>query len=188
MNDQKNEKNLNQLHQDDKKKKPEVKPPVTEQDKLEKIRNIMENSDTPMVTTVHEGKLVSRPLKLQEAEFDGTLWFFTLKDTAKYGEIKADPRVNAAFSGDGYLSLSGKGEFVEDPALKKRLWNNWVGKFFDLEYDDPKLVLLKVTALSAEYWESEGRIKNIVNMVKSLGGDEKAEEELNSSIEFNTRK
>lgn len=49
--------------------------PVTTQDKLEKIRKLIENNDTPMVTTVHGDKLISRPMKLQEAEFDGTLWF-----------------------------------------------------------------------------------------------------------------
>lgn len=164
--------------------KHEPKPPVTDQDKLEKIRGIIEDNETPMVTTVTNGKAMSRPMKVQEAEYNGTLWFFTTKDTAKYDEIKAESRVNVAFGDGDYLSISGQGEFVEDPGMKKRLWNKWAGDFFDIEYDDPNLVLLKVKAQSAEYWEGTGKIKSIINFVKSLGGDEKAEEEVNSSIEL----
>ncbi|HSK69025.1 MAG TPA: pyridoxamine 5'-phosphate oxidase family protein [Candidatus Limnocylindria bacterium] len=162
----------------------ETPAPLTRQDKLEKIRGIIESNDTAMITTVHEGKLMSRPMKLQEAEYDGTLWFVTKKDTAKYDEIRANPHVNVAFLGKGSVSLSGTAELVEDLALKKRLWNNWLGKFFDLEYDDPQLSLIKVIPESAEYWESVGKVKNVVNIVKAMRGDERAEERLNDSLEF----
>ena len=97
--------------------------PVTTQDKLEKIRKLIEDNDTPMVTIVHGDKLISRPMKLQEADFDGTLWFFTTRDTAKYAEPQEDARVNVAFAGKGHLSRSGNAEVVTDLPLKKRLWN-----------------------------------------------------------------
>ncbi len=159
-----------------------VEVPVTQQDKLEKIRGIMDDNDTPMVTTVHGEKLISRPMKLQEAEFDGTLWFVTTKDTAKYAEIKKDSRVNVAFCGKGHLSLSGTAELVEDLSLKKRLWNKWLGKFFELEYDDPQLTLIKVNPESAEYWENVGKVKSMLTSIKSIGGDKPSDEEVNASV------
>ena len=164
---------------------PKVQVPVTTQDKLEKIRKLIEDNDTPMVTTVHGDKLISRPMKLQEAEFDGTLWFYTTKDTAKYAELQDDSRVNVAFSGKGHLSLSGNAELVTDLPLKKRLWNNWIGKFFDLEYDDPQVVLIKVNPESAEYWENVGKIKSVVSSIKSIRGDKRSEEEVNATIDLN---
>lgn len=41
--------------------KPTVETPVTQQDKLEKIRKIIESNDTPMMTTVAGSKLISPP-------------------------------------------------------------------------------------------------------------------------------
>ena len=162
----------------------QVEEKVTYQDKLEKIRDIIDSNETCMVTTVSGEKLISRPMKLQEAEFDGTLWFVTTKDTAKFDELGADKRVNVAFNGKGQLSLSGYAELVEDLPLKKRLWNNWLGKFFEVEYDDPSLVLIKVVPESAEYWESMGRVKSIVETIKALRSDKTVETEANASVEL----
>ena len=36
-----------------------------------------------LTTTTPEGKLTSRPMALQEVEFDGDLWFFTYADAPK---------------------------------------------------------------------------------------------------------
>lgn len=159
--------------------------PVTTYDKLEKIRKLIEDNDTPKVTTVHGHKLISRPMKLQEAEFDGTLWFFTARDTAKYAELQEDARVNAAFACKGHLSLSGNAEVVTDLPLKKRMWNKWIGKFLDLEHDDPQVVLIKVNPESAEYWENVGKIKSVLTSIKFIRGDKRSEEEVNATIELN---
>lgn len=54
------------------------------------------------VTQQADGKLVSRPMQLQEIEFDGDIWFLTRTD--KYNEIKVNPSVNVAFVGkEGYV-------------------------------------------------------------------------------------
>lgn len=165
--------------------KPIVETPITQQDKLEKIRKIMEANDTPMLTTISGSKLISRPVKLQEAEFDGTLWFVTTKDSAKFDDIKKDARVNVAFGDKDYLSVSGTAEVVDDLPYKKRLWNGWLGKFFDMEYDNPNLVLIKVNAESAEYWEKVGLMKNLLTGIKTIGGAEKPpEEESHAKVEL----
>lgn len=161
-----------------------VEKPVTKQDKLETIRDILDDNDTPMVTTIHHDKLISRPMKMLEAEFDGTLWFATTKDTAKFDEIRQNPNVNVAFAGKGHLSLSGKAELVEDLEMKKRLWNRWMGKFFDLEYDDPNLILIRINPESAEYWEAMTKAKSILDTIKVIGGSKRSEEEMNSSVEL----
>ena len=38
--------------------------------------------------------MVSRPMGLQEAEFDGDLWFFAYADSAKVRQIRVNPEVN----------------------------------------------------------------------------------------------
>ena len=42
-----------------------------------------------LTTTTPDGRSVSRPMALQEAEFDGDLWFFAYDDSAKARQISA---------------------------------------------------------------------------------------------------
>ena len=46
---------------------------------IQKLAKMIEDIDFAMLTTVQpDGTLRSRPMSTQRAEFDGTLWFFTL--------------------------------------------------------------------------------------------------------------
>ena len=70
-----------------------------------------------MLTTMTEsGKHVSRPMALQEVEFDGDLWFFCYDDSAKAAQIRSQPEVNVSFANDKQSEdpLSGKAEIVYD--------------------------------------------------------------------------
>lgn len=89
------------------------------QEEIETLRELIKDIDTAMLTTVTEEGLVSRPMKTQEVEFDGDLWFFTKKETNKYEEILHDQDVNVAYAGKSYVSVRGKAEIVEDLDKKK---------------------------------------------------------------------
>ena len=63
-----------------------------------------------LTTTALDGRQVSRPMGLQEAEFDGELWFFASADSAKVRQIRVNPEVNIAFSDqkhNAWVSISG---------------------------------------------------------------------------------
>lgn len=72
-----------------------------------------------MFTTVSPEGLVSRPMKTQEVEFDGDLWFMTKKDTSKFEEILHDSRVNVVYADKSYVSIRGTATIVEDLNKKK---------------------------------------------------------------------
>ena len=95
---------------------------MIKQEEMETLRELIKEVDTSMLTTVTEEGLVSRPMKTQEVEFDGDLWFFTKKETSKYEEIKHDQDVNVAYAGKSYVSVRGRAEIVEDLDKKKQLW------------------------------------------------------------------
>ena len=85
-----------------------------------KVHELISEQRTAMITTVHDGtgKLVSRPMACQQADPDGTLWFLSFSDSEKVGEMRADPEVNVAFTGDGkWVSLSGRASVVRDIAF-----------------------------------------------------------------------
>ena len=78
---------------------------------IKKVAELIKGIKFAMLTTAEEdGSLRSRPMATQQAEFDGTLWFFTSTTTAKVGEINRDRHVNVSFADPDkqvYVSASG---------------------------------------------------------------------------------
>lgn len=142
---------------------------MSRQDELEEVRSIMKEVRVAMLTSTDaDGKLTSRPMATQEAEFDGDAWFVLARDSDVAREVAAQPRVNVAYSGSSsWLSLSGRAETVVDEARKQQLWNTFVEAWFPGGEHDAGVVLLKVTAESAQYWSSPGRVASLVDMVKA---------------------
>ena len=71
-------------------------------------------------------------------------------------------------SNDTWISLCGTASVVEDRAKAKELWNSWVEAWMPQGPEDPSVVLIKVTADSAEYWDTPGgRIASVISFVKA---------------------
>lgn len=138
-------------------------------DEMRQVREIMKDVRVAMLTsTDDEGRLTSRPMATQEAEFDGDAWFIVARDSDLAAEVATSPRVNVAYSGaSSWLSLSGHAHVVVDEAKKAELWNSAVEAWFPDGEQDPQVVLLKVTGDSAQYWTSPGRVASLVDMVKA---------------------
>jgi len=155
---------------------------------IKTVNDLIKDIEVAMFTTISsDNKILSRPMQTQEVEFDGELWFLTMKDTDKYQEITANPHVNLAYAGKSYVSISGTAEFIEDEAKKKEYWNPVFDKMLDTSYDDPNVVLIKVDADSAEYWDSGNTLKSVKTFVKKLTNNEtkKDEKEINDTVDFN---
>ncbi len=160
---------------------------TTDPEAIETVKELIKDIDTAMLTTISGGRLVSRPMKTQEIEFDGDLWFLTKKDTSKYEDILQDPRVNVSYAGKSYVSISGTAEFVDDPARKKEMLNKIIEKILDTSPDDPNLLLIKIHTETAEYWESGSAIKMVTHLLKKAVGktsDPKSEPGLNEKVDL----
>ncbi|MEK5379935.1 pyridoxamine 5'-phosphate oxidase family protein [Niallia sp. FSL W8-0635] len=154
------------------------------QEELETLRDLIKDVDTAMLTTISEEGLVSRPMKTQEVEFDGDLWFLTKKDTEKYEEILHENEVNVAYAGKSYVSIRGRAELVDDLAKKKELWSKAYEKIMQTSYDDPNIVLIKVKAESAEYWDTGSFTKNMVFFYKRITGQQAEDTNINETLEL----
>ncbi|TDU91207.1 general stress protein 26 [Kribbella voronezhensis] len=121
------------------------------------IAQLVKRAKICMLTTMTaDGKHVARPMALQEAEFDGDLWFFAYDDSAKAQEIVIDPQINVSFTNDKsseWTSISGTAELVHDRAKAEDLWSPPLKAWFPDGLETEGLVLIKVHADSAEYWE-----------------------------------
>jgi general stress protein 26 len=122
-----------------------------------------------ITTTDADGKLVAHPLTIQEAEFDGDLWFLVSKSSSPATNLEAHDQAGVSLSSnDSWVSLSGSAALVDDAAKVRELWNPVVEAWFTNGPDDPDVGLLKFTADSAEYWDSPGgRIASALSFVKS---------------------
>ncbi|MEZ0390933.1 MAG: pyridoxamine 5'-phosphate oxidase family protein, partial [Pseudobdellovibrionaceae bacterium] len=63
-------------------------------DDVRKLAELIKDIKFAMFTTVDfDGNLYSRPMATQQVEFDGDLWFFSGKSTAKIRSIEKDQHV-----------------------------------------------------------------------------------------------
>jgi general stress protein 26 len=141
----------------------------------EEVRHVAELVDrarTGMLTTMTEsGKHVSRPMAVQEVEFDGDLWFFCYDDSPKAVQIRSQPEVNVSFANDEqseWTSLSGRAEIVYDRQQAERLWSAPLKVWFPDGHDTEGLSLIKVHVDSAEYWESSSsKVRQLIGAARA---------------------
>ncbi|MFI8566617.1 pyridoxamine 5'-phosphate oxidase family protein [Rhodococcus sp. NPDC078407] len=139
-------------------------------DGVTKVAELMSEAGLCMFTTVgRDGHLISRPMALQEAEFDGDLWFFAAHDSRKVADIAANPTVNVSFqSGEGWVSLSGTAAVVENQTKAEELWNTRTATWFEKNPDSREVALIHVAAEGAEYWSTPGsKVSNLMAYAKA---------------------
>lgn len=130
---------------------------MTHDDARHKVTELIRDGRICMFTTMTaEGRHVSRPMGLQEAEFDGDLWFFAEESSPKIAEIRAHPQVNVSFTTKkgAWVSVAGTAEVVHDRSRVSELWSPILAGWFPNGPDTPGITLIKVHAETAEYWDA----------------------------------
>ena len=138
-----------------------------------KLKELLKNAHTgTLATTEMNDTIVSRPMALQQVEFDGDLWFFTNRSSDKVHKLEHHEQVNVVFeSNNTWVSVSGYAEMVEDRAKAEELWNPLVKAYHRDGLKDPELILIKVQANSSEYWDSDNKLVSLVKIAKALATD-----------------
>ncbi len=136
------------------------------------VVDLVKDARICMLTTCDaDGTLVSRPMGLQETEFDGDLWFFADDGSHKAMEIGANPAVNVSFAdskGSSWTSISGSAQIVRDRQKTADLWSAPLKAWFPDGPETPGLILIKVHADSAEYWEGPGsKVVQLLGMARA---------------------
>jgi general stress protein 26 len=133
-----------------------------ERGSLDELWKLVDGIETAMLTTRRaDGHLVSRPMATQKRAAGADFWFVTTKDSPKVREIKAEPRVNLSYYRDRtreWVSVSGEARLSEDAGKIHELWApDWKAWFEDEGGerdggpDDPRMVLIGVHAVTAQY-------------------------------------
>lgn len=156
------------------------------EDDIKKIAELMDGAKIGSLTTVNEsGQLISRPMGLQEYEFDGELWFVTNRNSNKIQHISTNPKTNVMFNnGNNWVSMNGTAKNIDDNTKAQELWNPLLKAWFPEGPGDPDLTLLKVTVERVEYWEGDGKIGTIIETAKALLTGEEADMGENKTVEL----
>lgn len=157
-----------------------------DQDFAQKVRELTEEVGVAMLTTMtDDGRHVSRPMAVQQTEEDADLWFFTYEDADKVRQLRSHPSANAALSkghGGPWVSISGTLELVDDRQKIDELWKPTLKAWFPDGKDTPGLIVLRLRAESAEYWEAAGsRIATVISLAKAVVTGETAAEEIGNN-------
>lgn len=153
----------------------------TRDEAISKLADLIKDVRIAMLTTVaDDGSLHSRPMAVQQVEFDGDLWFFTREDSPKVYEIEQEFHVNVAFSdpsAQNYVSVSGTARLVHDKAKAEELWNPALKAWFPDGLDDPQLALLQIEVKNAEYWDApSSTIAHVAGIIKSIATGKPADD------------
>ena len=146
------------------------------QDDRSKVIELVGRAQSAMLTTMTPGgDHVSRPMAVQEADFDGDLWFFAYDDSDKVRQIQAEPRVNVSLSNDKkseWTSIAGTAEIVHDPAKAEQLWSKPLEAWFPDGLQTTGLTLIKVHGDTAEYWDAAtSKVKQLLGMRRAIQRD-----------------
>jgi general stress protein 26 len=138
----------------------------------DRVVEIMRGDRFCMLTTVgtaDEGRLHSHPMTPQEVTDAGDVWFFVDSTSEQAANVRAEKRVNLAFSdGSTWLSVAGHASLRRDRAKIDELWNPMVEAWFPDGPSSEAVTLLLVEADSAEYWDTPGgRIATGLAFVKT---------------------
>jgi general stress protein 26 len=163
---------------------------------LERLGNLIKDIKFTMLSTVCEdGTIHSRPMatqKLDVKKFDGTLWFFSRKNSIKNHEIENDQHVNLAYASPDsqkYASVCGRALITSDKAKIKELWNPTLKAWFPEGVDDPEISLIGVQVESAELWDSPpSKVVQLAGFMKASITGKPFDQNLNSQhIELQNR-
>jgi len=136
---------------------------------VSKLQDLVKGSSTCMfATNLTEAPFHVCPMRVQEADYEGRLWFFSNTTSTHNRQIIADPRVQLIFTNTPdmeFLTVYGIASVSTDRELIERLWDGLVEAWFDGK-DDPNVSLICVQPAAAHYWDTEDG--KLITMAKIL--------------------
>jgi general stress protein 26 len=129
-------------------------------DAFRAVADAMAKIDFCMMQTVSERGISTRPMSNNgDVQYDGDNWFFTRATSTKVAELARDDRVQLTFvdnDGPSFIAVWGSGTVVNDVALKRKLWDASLERWFENGPDDPDVALIRVEARRIQAWGHVG--------------------------------
>jgi general stress protein 26 len=113
------------------------------------------NSVCLFATGLSSFPLQTRPMNTQYADRNGSLWFFSNKDSTKNETIRTDARVQLFYvdpAKEQYVSIYGQAQILFDREKIEEFWSAVALHWFTGK-DDPQISLIKVSPENILNWD-----------------------------------
>ncbi|HEX7820123.1 MAG TPA: pyridoxamine 5'-phosphate oxidase family protein [Sphingobium sp.] len=142
----------------------------------------MKDIDFTMLSTRAEGgQIGARPMSNnRDVDYDGDSYYFTTDDTLMVRDIERDPQVGLSFQGKAgllglrplFVAVEGRADLIREKSQFLKHWNKDLDRWFARGADTPGLILIKVHAERAHYWdgEDEGEVLLDIDRGAFVGG------------------
>ena len=142
-------------------------------EKIDKLRKLIEQVNVAMLNSLKaNGEFYSRPMNTMELDEDGNLYFFSDEHTPTEHDICVNNKVSVTYTNpetNTYIALSGKLYLAHDKAKIDNLWIPAMKAWFPEGKTDPRLTLIRVEVLKAEYWDTaESDMVVLFNVLKAI--------------------
>jgi len=131
---------------------------VPTDDPVVKLSGLIQGIDLVILTTVRpDGSLHSSPMVSHGVEANGVFWLLASDHSDKVEAVRTTQHVNLAFCDPAkqrYVSISGFCELIRDRNRAHAMWKTDYSSWFPGGVDDPNLILLRIVAQQAEYWDA----------------------------------
>ena len=141
---------------------------------VEKIRELANAVDIAMFCTNLGAQPFSTcPMSTQQVEDDGTIWFFSGKDSDHNADLAKDSACQLIYSSKvgetDHLSLYGHAEVTFDRAKAEELFGTMEKVWFPGGIDDPNFSMIRFTPKEGYYWDSKhGKMVSFAKMLASV--------------------
>lgn len=128
---------------------------MADQDKHDRVWDIVETVGVCMLTTRFASGLRARPLEARPDREAGLIWFVTDVRSGKEHEIEAEQDVGLVFidpKQKAYLSITARAEVKHDHAKAAAIWKSTDSAWWNGP-DDPNVCVLRVRPVTAELWD-----------------------------------
>jgi len=135
---------------------------------VKELAKAMQEIDFCMMTTIDgRGTFHSRPMSNnKQVEYDGSSYFFSMRDTQKIRDIDSSPRTSLTYQGQKglFIQIYGDAMIIHDKQKMEDFWLEELNAWFKNGLNTEGLVMIHVKGKWVEYWQKENN--EIIDLTK----------------------
>jgi general stress protein 26 len=138
----------------------------TDAEDVARVWRLIEKIDICMFASRDGDAIRARPMSSIPREAQSVVYFLTDTEGHKESEIAANNNVSLLYaepSHGKFLTVTGRARVLNDRALIAELWNKDAEAFWN-GADDPRVRVVEVTPIDAQFWEGPHGIVATVEM------------------------